>query len=250
MMHQVAAVDGPGRFGNTADGVDSMSPDVSTFFSILLLALGAVAVGSMMIRFGRQSTDQRLVVIHRAAGWALVLAFFVMVLVMTERMTRHWEPLSALTTVHATLAVAMLFLLFVKVLIPRFFPGLAQHLFTIGISVFLMAFTLVGISAGYYLALKIRHIPYISHDDLLNTEVDAQRGKHFLIVKCSTCHVVRDILSATNTPQEWEKIVNRMVRLATPQITPGEARQIIYFLSTEYGAFGNDAADRPVSGVR
>jgi hypothetical protein len=39
-----------------------------------------------------------------------------------------------------------------------------------------------------------------------------------MIVKCSTCHIVKDILS-NNTPAEWEKIVNRMVKLAAPQIT-------------------------------
>ena len=35
--------------------------------------------------------------------------------------------------------------------------------------------------------------------------------------------------------EEWEIFVSRMVKLAVPQITPGEARQIIYFLATEYG---------------
>jgi hypothetical protein len=46
---------------------------------------------------------------------------------------------------------------------------------------------------------------------------------------------VKDILNNNQSPQEWERIVDRMVKLAASQITPGEARQIIYFLSTEYG---------------
>ena len=33
--------------------------------------------------------------------------------------------------------------------------------------------------------------------------------------------------------EEWEIFVSRMVKLAVPQITPGEARQIIYFLAIE-----------------
>jgi hypothetical protein len=40
------------------------------------------------------------------------------------------------------------------------------------------------------------------------------------------------------TPEELGKIVrivSRMVKLAAPQITTGEARQISCFLSTEYG---------------
>jgi hypothetical protein len=46
------------------------------------------------------------------------------------------------------------------------------------------------------------------------------------------------------------KIVNRMVKLAAPQITPGEALQIIYFLSTEYGPRKGNPARRPDSTAR
>lgn len=220
-----------------------MSPELSTIVSIVFLVLGAVSAGTMMMRLGRQSTDPAFLIIHRVAGWLFVLLFVVMTAVMTERMTRHWEALSALNTMHGTLAVALLLLLALKVIIPRFFPGFAKHLFLLGLSTFLLAFTMVGVSAGHYLVLKIRKIPYISHNDLSNTELDAQRGKQFLIVKCATCHIVKDILSSNNSNEEWERIVNRMVKLAAPQITPGEARQIIYFLTTEYGLH-NAAPDR------
>ena len=223
-----------------------MSPEMSTIISIIFIVLGAAAVWTMMMRFGRQSTSSTLLIIHRVAGWSFALVFAVMAAVMTERMTRHWEQLSALTTIHGTLAVTLLLLLMLKLVIPRFFPGLAKHLFLLGVSAFLLAFTLVGISAGYYLALKIRKIPYISHNDLSNTDLDAQRGKQFLIIKCATCHVVKDIL-VKNTPKEWEKVVNRMVKLAAPQITPGEARQIIYFLTTEYGSQSGESVRRPAS---
>ena len=223
-----------------------MSPEMSTVVSILFLVLGTAAVLTMMIKLGRQSTSHTLLIIHRVAGWLFALVFVVMTTVMTERMTRHWEQLSALTTVHGTLAVSLLLLLALKLVIPRFFPGLANHLFLLGVSVFLLAFTLVGISAAYYLVLKIRKIPYISHNDLSNTELDAQRGKQYLIVKCATCHVVKDIL-VNNTPEEWERVVNRMVKLAAPQITPGEARQIIYFLATEYGPRNGGPVRRPAS---
>jgi quinohemoprotein amine dehydrogenase alpha subunit-like protein len=227
-----------------------MSPEMSAIISIIFLVLGAAAVWTMMVRLGRQSTSRTLLIIHRVAGWLFTLVFAAMITVMTERMTRHWEPLSPLNTVHGTLAVTLLLLLALKLVIPRFFPGLAKHLFLIGFSTFLLGFTLVGISAGYYLVFKIRKIPYISHNDLSNTELDAQRGKQFLIVKCATCHIVKDILSNNNSPEGWERIVNRMVKLAAPQITPGEARQIIYFLASEYGPRSGDPIRRTVTPAR
>ncbi len=226
-----------------------MSPEMSTIVSILFLVLGLAAVWSMMMRLGRQATSRTLLIVHRVSGWSFALVFVVMVTVMAERMTRHWEQLSALSTMHGTLAVAMLLVLALKLLIPRFFPGLAKHLFLLGFSTFLMAFTLVGISAGYYLVIKIRKIPYISHNDLSNTALDAQNGKQLLIMRCPTCHMLKDILRNNNSPGEWEKVVNRMVKLAAPQITPGEARQIIYFLATEHG-LQEDLVWRPVTPTR
>jgi len=221
-----------------------VTPEMSTIVSIIFLVLGAVAVWTMMMKVGRQSPSHTLLIIHRVAGWSFALAFAVMTVVMIERMTRHWEELSSLTTIHGTLAVTLLLLLTLKLVIPRFFPGLAKHLFLLGISTFLFAFTLVGISAGYYLVLKIRKLPYISHNDLTNTELDAQLGKQFLIVKCATCHPLKDILT-NKSPEEWEKSINRMVKVSAPQVTPGEARQILYFLVTEYGPL-NGPARRPV----
>lgn len=226
-----------------------MSPEMSAIISFILVVLGGASVWSMMMVFGRQSTSLNLHKVHKLTGWLFTLAFVVMTVVMAERMTRHWEPLSALNTVHGTLAIALLVLLALKLIITRFFPGLTKHLFLMGISVFLLAFTLVGISGGYYFALTIRKIPYISHNDLSNSDLDAQRGKQFLIVKCATCHIVKDILVG-KSPEDWEKTVNRMVRLAAPQITPGEARQIIYYLATEYGLHNESRVPGSANPVR
>jgi hypothetical protein len=75
-------------------------------------------------------------------------------------------------------------------------------------------------------------------------------GPQTPIVKCATCHVVKDILSSNNSREEWERIVNRMVKLAAPQITPGEARQIIYFLATEYGPRNGAPVKQPATPAR
>jgi hypothetical protein len=208
---------------------------MSTFVSIVFLVLGAVAAGTMMLRLGNQSDNRLLLIVHRVAGWSFTVVLVLMTVVMFVRLSRVWGPLPSLTTLHFALAIALLLLLTMKLAIPRFFPGLVKHLFLFGVSAYLLAFTLVGISAGYFLVFKIWKIPYITHSDLANAELDAQLGKQFLISKCSTCHPVKDILIRNQSPAEWEKIVNRMVALAAPQITPGEAREIIYFLATEYG---------------
>jgi len=212
-----------------------MSPELSTIVSILFLAFGTTAVWTMMMRLGRQSTNRVYLIFHRVAGWSFAILSMVMTAVMVERMTRHPEQLSPLNALHFTLAVVLALLLVIKLVIPRFFPGLAKHLFLIGLSAFLAAFTLVGISAGDYLVHKIRKLPYIAHVDLTDSPFDPQLGKQLSIVRCAPCHIVKDILT-NKSPQEWERIVNRMVKLASPQITPGEARQILHFLVTDFGS--------------
>lgn len=188
----------------------------------------------MMIRLGRQSPSRTFLIIHRVAGWSFAILCLVMTTVMVERLTRHPEQLSPLNALHFTLSVVLILLLAVKLVIPRFFPGLAKHLFLLGLSAFLTAFSLVGISAGDYLVHKIRKLPYVAHVDLSDSPLDPLLGKQLAIVRCAPCHVVKDILT-NKSPEEWKRTVNRMVKLAAPQITPGEARQILHFLVTDYG---------------
>jgi hypothetical protein len=212
-----------------------MSPQMSTIVSILFLVLGTAAVLTMMIRLGRQSPSRTFLIIHRVAGWSFAILCVVMTTVMAERMTRHPEQLSPLNALHFTLSVLLILLLTIKLVIPRFFPGLSKHLFLLGMSAFLTAFSLVGISAGDYLVHKIRKLPYVAHVDLTDSPLDPQLGKQLSLVRCAPCHIVKDIL-INKSPKEWEITVNRMVRLASPQITPGEARQILHFLVTDYGS--------------
>jgi hypothetical protein len=62
---------------------------------------------------------------------------------MTEWMTRHWDQFSLHTTAYGPLNPLTL-----KLVFPRFFPELAKHFILLGVSAFLLAFTLMVISAG------------------------------------------------------------------------------------------------------
>jgi hypothetical protein len=128
------------------------------------------------------------------------------------------------------LAVALFLLILIKVSIPRFFRALGRHLFLIGTGVYLTAFTLVTITAGYYLIWKYKEEPYISHAALPEKMVDIDLGKELFIVKCSTCHLLQNIMKP-RSPEAWERVVNDMVVLAEPRISAGEAQQILNYLS-------------------
>ena len=68
-----------------------------------------------------------------------------------------------------------------------------------------------------------------------------------VIAKCSPCHQKDDKGNLTRiswertTPEGWQQVIKRMVRLNNLQLTPGEARQIVRALSTTHGLAPEEA---------
>ena len=121
-------------------------------------------------------------------------------------------------------------LLPVKIIIYHFFPRLGKNLFLLGLSAYLSAFTLVGITAGYFVIRSFEHFPYIYHAELPEQMLDEKLGKELFISKCSTCHMLKDIMKP-RSKEAWEKISNEMFILAEPRITADEMGQILYYLT-------------------
>jgi hypothetical protein len=148
---------------------------------------------------------------------------------MVMRIEEFWEPGAARVALHIALALAVLVLLAIKISIPRFFPRLSGHLFFLGVTVYTLSFTLVAITAGYYLVWKMNQKPYISHFAIENNIMDQDLGKQLFIDKCSTCHVLERIMQP-RSPKDWERVINNMVALAAPRIKVDEATQILNYL--------------------
>lgn len=68
-----------------------------------------------------------------------------------------------------------------------------------------------------------------------------------VIAKCSTCHKADDKGNLTRiswertTPEGWQQIIKRMVRLNGLTLTPEEARQVVRYLSTNHGLAPEEA---------
>jgi hypothetical protein len=142
--------------------------------------------------------------------------------------------------VHITLAITLLCLLAIKISVPRSFPQLGRHLFALGIGVFLLAFPMVLETGGYFVARAITRTPYVHHGQFDRQFADAQLGKEFLITRCSVCHVLETILKP-RSEASWGRVVERMVALAHPRISSGEASQILAYLSANF-------VPRPIAG--
>lgn len=167
---------------------------------------------------------------HKVSGWIYVTLFFIIFIFMVSRIGDFWEEDSARIALHASLSVGLLFLLFIKIIIPRVFPRLGKHLFSLGIAVYFIGFILVGITGGYHLVWIYRQTPYISHAAIPDHMADLQLGKELFIMKCSTCHSLDKIMNFRSA-ENWADVVNEMMIHAEPRIKPDEASQILYYLT-------------------
>jgi len=166
--------------------------------------------------------------IHKASGYIFALLFLVMFVGMVIRVRNYWEESSARIAIHVVLAVALLFILAIKILIPRFFKRLSGYLFPLGIVVYAMSFSLVVINVGYYAIWKTaKQAPSMKADIHL---ADDTIGKMLFIEKCSICHDLPTIMKPRNA-LSWDRVVDRMVEIAAPRITPDEGKIISAYLA-------------------
>lgn len=215
--------------------IKPLAPLICTVSSIVFLIVGAVGIVAIMKRMGKPDVlnAEMYTRIHRIAGWSFVAMFIGLFIYMLTRVMHYNDEFSSIVSIHLTLAIALLCLLAFKVSVPRFFPNLGKHLFLLGTGVYLVAFPMVLISGGYHIEKMLADEPYIYHDSFSKMIADENLGKQFLITKCATCHPLKTIL-LPRSENSWSEVIQRMLVLARPRISPDEAVQIQAYLVKHY----------------
>jgi cytochrome c553 len=130
---------------------------LKSLLSLLVLVLAAYGMYSMFEVFGREAPVERVALIrrrHKISGWAYVF-FFVLVsyLCIGFQVVSKAEP-SPRTALHIMLALVIVALFIMKVLFVRVYRKFYDTAKTIGISLGILTFVLVGLSAGVYLTMS------------------------------------------------------------------------------------------------
>src|ERR1700758_4474737 len=159
--------------------------------SALFALLGAVNVW-LIFHASRTitatGTSQRLIRAHRLGGYLFIALFCVMTYFMLLRSADSSEELSLRATIHVLIAMSLVPLLFVKVLIARYYKTYYSALTSLGLIIFSLAFILVALTAGPYVLQAMqteeRSVP---NSNISPQETDLRASEALMQKRCSRC---------------------------------------------------------------
>jgi ferredoxin-NADP reductase len=214
----------------------------SVWLGITFVFIGAINVwlilqASARVRDAKAST--RLIVAHRIGGYLFIALYCVMGYFMVSRLGDAGSGASPGTMIHMTLAMVLSPLLFVKVLVARYYKSYYSLLMPIGLVIFVLSFVLIGITAGPALAHHAR-MQTVSLEtlDLPPADIDINMAAATMERRCSKCHNLDRIAGARKDARGWLATVNRMRMLPDSGISERDARIIVSYLASQMAPKG------------
>jgi uncharacterized membrane protein len=144
---------------------------------------------------------------------------------------------------HITLAMVLSPLIFVKVLVARYYKSYHSFLTPIGLTIFVLSFVLIGITAGPSLThhARMQNVS-LTAIDLPAADIDINMAASTMEKRCSKCHNLDRIVGAHKDAPGWLATVNRMKALPDSGISEEDARIIVSYLASQVGQKGSLAA--------
>jgi ferredoxin-NADP reductase len=208
-----------------------------TFVLVGALNVWLVLQASARVRDAKAST--RLIAAHRIGGYVFVALFCVMGYFMIARLGEAGGSASPGTMIHLTLAMVLSPLIFVKVLVARYYKSYYSLLLPIGLVIFVLSFVLIGITAGPAFAHQTRmQTVSLSAIDLPPAAIDMNLAAATMEKRCSKCHNLDRIVGARKDARGWLATVNRMRSLPDSGISEADSRIIVSYLASQMAPKG------------
>ncbi|HXB68427.1 MAG TPA: photosystem P840 reaction-center cytochrome c-551 [Candidatus Acidoferrales bacterium] len=223
-----------------------LNSSASLWLGVTFVLIGAINVwlilqASARVRDAKAST--RLIAAHRIGGYLFIALFCVMGYFMVARLGDVGGGAPPSTMIHLTLAMVLSPLLFVKVLVARYYKSYYGFLTPIGLMIFVLSFVLIGITAGPSLAHRARmQTVSLAAIDLPPAAIDIDMAASTMEKRCSKCHNLDRIAGAHKDARGWLATVNRMKALPHSGISDEDARIIFSYLASQMGPKGPAAA--------
>lgn len=186
-----------------------------SFAFVLVSGINVWLVLEAWSRIKAANVSSRMLALHRIGGYLFICLFCLMTYFMVDRLSNDGASASANVTLHLGLAMILAPLLFIKVLIARYYKNQHVLLMPIGLTIFVLAFMLIASTAGPYLA-RTRKLEQVSiapaHVAPLTIDVNEASG--LMQKRCAKCHNLDRVVGARKDTQGWIATVNRMRGMA------------------------------------
>ena len=214
-----------------------LTTSASVALGIAFLLLGGVNVWLVLEAWSRikaAKTSSRMLTLHRIGGYVFIALFCVMSYFMVARLRGGGVDTSPTVTLHLALAMVLSPLLFVKVLIARYYKNQHSLLLPMGLTIFVLAFVLIASTVGPYLA-RVTRIEEVSIDPATSPPVaiDLNQASDLMQKRCSKCHNLDRVVGARKDVQGWVATVDRMRAMPSAGISEGDAQTIVAYLASQ-----------------
>jgi hypothetical protein len=186
----------------------------SILLGLVFVLLGGINVWLVLEAWSRVKTAKasaRMLALHRVGGYLFIALFCVMAYLMIGRIRAGGGDSSPTVTLHLALAMILPPLLFIKVLIARYYRNQHSLLLPIGLTVFVLAFVLVTSAVGPYLARasKTEEVS-IDPSHAPTVTINLTEASELMQKRCSKCHSLDRVVGARKDAQGWLATVNRI----------------------------------------
>jgi ferredoxin-NADP reductase len=225
-----------------------LTTSVSLAMGIAFVLVGGINVWLVLeatARVKAARSSSRMLALHRIGGYLFIALFCVMSWYMLARLRSEGADGSATVTLHLALAMLLSPMLFIKVLVARYYKNHHGLLMPIGLAIFILAFVLIASTAGPYLA-RASKVERVSIDPghLPAVAIDLNRASELMQRRCSKCHNLDRVVGARKDAQGWLATMARMQKMPGAGITDSDAQTIVSWLVSQNRPGGSDETVR------
>src|ERR1700720_3008538 len=222
-----------------------LNSSASLWLGVTFVLIGGINVWLILQASARvrdTEASARLIAAHRIGGYLFIALFCVMGYFMLAQLGDVGGAPPGIM-IHLTLAMVLSPLLFVKVLIARYYKSYSSLLMPMGLVIFVLSFVLIGITAGPSLLHRSRmQTVSLEAIDLPPASIDLNMAAATMEKRCSKCHTLDRIAGARKDAPGWLATVNRMKALPGSGISEEDSRIIVSYLASEMAPKGSVAA--------
>src|SRR6201981_308034 len=214
-----------------------VTTSASIVLGIAFVVLGGINVWLVLEAWSRvkaAKVSARMLTLHRIGGYLFIALFCVMTYYMLSRLSSGGDN-SASVTLHMALAMILAPLLFIKVLVARFYKNQHNLLMPLGLTIFVLSFVLIASTAGPYLTRrsKIERVSINSAAQVSPAAIDMNLVSDLMQKRCSKCHNLDRVVGARKDARGWLATVNRMRTMPGADISETDAQMIVGYLTAQ-----------------